>query len=161
MVWRLLNRFEFQALPLIAIPTAAAYHPLNSNCTDESIFILQEQNVRNIPLPTFTSGSHLAVTDAQGPPLPSKVLFAFLIYSVSLSFSSNLYLNSWILCMTMFRYHRWSMTIKLSTLLTILLMWNPKQIQLLEIVPVRSHVQGLAVDRQLILTVLLNGCVPL
>jgi hypothetical protein len=54
----------------------------------------QEQNIRNIPLPTFTSGSHLAVTDAQGPPLPSKVLFAFLIDSVSLSFSSILYLNS-------------------------------------------------------------------
>ncbi|XP_015644035.1 transcription factor LRL3 isoform X2 [Oryza sativa Japonica Group] len=33
----------------------------------------QEQNIRNIPLPTFTSGSHLAVTDAQGPPLPSKI----------------------------------------------------------------------------------------
>uniref|UniRef100_A0A0E0L8W4 BHLH domain-containing protein n=1 Tax=Oryza punctata TaxID=4537 RepID=A0A0E0L8W4_ORYPU len=33
----------------------------------------QEQNVRNIPLPTLTSGSHLAVTDAQGPPLPSKI----------------------------------------------------------------------------------------
>jgi hypothetical protein len=49
------------------------------------------------------------------------------------------------------------MTIIVSTLLTILLMWNPKQIQLLEIVPMRSHVQGLAVDRQLILTVLLNG----
>ncbi|XP_006655874.1 bHLH transcription factor RHL1-like isoform X1 [Oryza brachyantha] len=32
----------------------------------------QEQNVRNIPLPTFTSGSRLAVTDAQGPPLPSS-----------------------------------------------------------------------------------------
>uniref|UniRef100_A0A0D9WMV4 BHLH domain-containing protein n=1 Tax=Leersia perrieri TaxID=77586 RepID=A0A0D9WMV4_9ORYZ len=34
----------------------------------------QKQNVRDIPLPTFTSGNHLAVTDAQVPPLPSKIL---------------------------------------------------------------------------------------
>ncbi|KAL5200793.1 hypothetical protein ABZP36_021996 [Zizania latifolia] len=33
----------------------------------------QEQNVRNIPLPTFTSGSRLTVTDAQGPLIPSKI----------------------------------------------------------------------------------------
>ncbi|KAL5223776.1 hypothetical protein ABZP36_010415 [Zizania latifolia] len=43
----------------------------------------QEQNVHNIPLPTFTSGSRLAVTDAQAPLIPSKVLFTFLICSVS------------------------------------------------------------------------------
>ncbi|KAG8076973.1 hypothetical protein GUJ93_ZPchr0006g44082 [Zizania palustris] len=33
----------------------------------------QEQNVCNIPLPTFTSGSRLTVTDAPGPVISSKI----------------------------------------------------------------------------------------
>ncbi|KAG8093744.1 hypothetical protein GUJ93_ZPchr0012g19273 [Zizania palustris] len=33
----------------------------------------QEQNVHNIPLPTFTSGSRLVATDGQGPLIPSKI----------------------------------------------------------------------------------------